>query len=67
MYTGILVAWIGVTIAIGLAIAFSALGIIIVALWMKIASEEEILLEAFGDEYLQYQKDVKAALIPFVV
>jgi len=67
MYTGMLVAWVGAAVAIGLLGAFLALAIIIVAVWMKIRSEEEILLEKFGDEYLQYRKDVRAALIPFLV
>ena len=67
MYTGILVAWIGLAVAIGVLGGFFALGIVVIALWVKIRSEEEVLLEKFGEEYLQYRKDVKAALIPFVV
>jgi protein-S-isoprenylcysteine O-methyltransferase Ste14 len=67
MYTGILVASLGAAIAIGFFFAFVALGILVVAIWVKIASEEEILLEKFGEEYLQYKREVKAALIPFLV
>jgi protein-S-isoprenylcysteine O-methyltransferase Ste14 len=67
MYTGMLVALIGAAVAIGVLYAFAGLGILVVGIWIKIVSEEEILLETFGDEYLQYKKNVKAALIPFVV
>ena len=67
MYTGILVALVGAVAATGVLLAFLLFGIIVIAIWMKIRAEEEILLETFGEEYLQYRKDVKAALIPFVV
>jgi protein-S-isoprenylcysteine O-methyltransferase Ste14 len=67
MYTGILVASTGAAIGIGFFFAFVALGFLVVVVWVKIASEEEILLEKFGEEYLQYKKDVKVALIPFLV
>jgi protein-S-isoprenylcysteine O-methyltransferase Ste14 len=67
MYTGLLIAYVGATIAIGEVLAFVALGIGIAAVWVKIKAEEEILLEKFGEEYLQYKRDVKAAIIPWVV
>ena len=67
MYTGILLALVGAVVATGVLLSFVFFGIIIIAIWMKIKTEEEILLEAFGEEYLRYKKDVKAALIPFVV
>ena len=43
------------------------LGVIVAAIRVKIRSEEEILLEKFGEEYLGYREDVRAALIPYVV
>ena len=67
MYTGILIAFVGAAIAIGELFAFVALAIGILSIWIKIKSEEEILTEKFGGEYLQYKRDVKAALIPYVV
>lgn len=67
MYTGILTAWIGAAIAIGVLGGFYVLGVVLAAIWVKIRSEEEILLGKFGEEYLKYRKDVKAALIPFLV
>ena len=66
MYTGILVAVVGVAIAIGELFAFIALLIGIASIWFKIKAEEEVLTERFGEEYLQYKREVKA-LIPFIV
>jgi protein-S-isoprenylcysteine O-methyltransferase Ste14 len=67
MYTGILVAFLGAVIAIGELLAFVALFIGILSIWVKLKSEEEILTEKFGEEYLHYKQDVKAALIPYLV
>ena len=66
MYTGILIAFLGATIAIGELFAFVALAIGIVSIWVKIKTEEEILTKKFGGEYLRYKREVKA-LIPYVV
>jgi protein-S-isoprenylcysteine O-methyltransferase Ste14 len=67
MYTGLLIAYVGAAIVLGELLAFVALGIGIAAVWVKIKAEEEILLEKFGEEYLQYKRDVRAAIIPWVV
>jgi protein-S-isoprenylcysteine O-methyltransferase Ste14 len=67
MYTGLLIAYGGAAIAIGELLAFVALGIGIAAVWVKIKAEEEILLEKFGEEYLQYKREVRAAIIPWIV
>ncbi len=67
MYTGLLIAYVGAAIAIGELLAFVALIIGIAAVWIKIKAEEEILLEKFGEEYLQYKRDVRAAIIPWIV
>lgn len=66
MYTGILIAFTGAAIAIGEIFAFVALAIGIASILMKIKAEEQILTEKFGEEYLQYKREVKA-LIPFVI
>ena len=63
MYTGLLTAYCGLVIALGILAALAALTIVITAIWMKIKAEEELLEEQFGGEYNQYRRDVKA-LIP---
>ena len=40
--------------------------IIFVGFLVKIRSEEKILSEEFGQEYIQYKKEVKA-LIPYLI
>ncbi len=67
MYTGLFIAFVGAAIVIGDLVAFVALGIGIVSVWIKIKAEEEILTEKFGEEYLQYKRDVRAAIIPWIV
>lgn len=66
MYTGMLTAFIGLVLAIGIVAALAALVILILSLWLKIAAEEEILREEFGEEYEQYRQSVKA-LIPGIL
>jgi protein-S-isoprenylcysteine O-methyltransferase Ste14 len=66
MYTGMLMAFTGLILALGIVAALAALVILIVSLWMKIAAEEEILREEFGEEYEQYRRSVKA-LIPGIL
>ena len=66
MYTGILIAFTGVVVAIGVLFAFIALVIGIVSILVKIKAEEEILTEKFGGEYLEYKQEVKA-IIPFII
>ena len=67
MYTGLFIAFAGAAIAIGELLAFVALVIGIGSIWVKIKAEEEILLEKFGEEYLRYKRDVRAAIIPWIV
>ena len=67
MYTGRFIAFVGAAIAIGELLAFVALIIGIASVWVRIKAEEEILLEKFGEEYLQYKRDVRAAIIPWIV
>ena len=67
MYTGLIIAFVGAAIAIGELLAFVALGIGIASIWIKIKAEEEILYEKFGEEYLQYKRDVRAAIIPWII
>jgi protein-S-isoprenylcysteine O-methyltransferase Ste14 len=66
MYAGMLAAFIGAAIAIGEFVAFVAVGIVIVGIWLKIKAEENILQEKFGEEYIQFKREVKA-LIPFIL
>lgn len=65
IYTGILIGLLGSALQHGLVGSFLGVIICTVALWMKIAVEEQFMLHLFGDQYLSYRKSV-SALIPFV-
>jgi protein-S-isoprenylcysteine O-methyltransferase Ste14 len=67
MYTGFIIAFVGAVIAVGNLLAFVVLVIFSVSIVIKIKAEEKILLEKFGEDYLQYKRDVKASIIPWVV
>ncbi|HYA31239.1 MAG TPA: isoprenylcysteine carboxylmethyltransferase family protein [Thermodesulfovibrionales bacterium] len=67
MYTGFIISFVGAAIAFGQVLGFIVLTIVFVSIWVKIKAEEKILLEKFGVEYMQYKKDVRAAIIPWVV
>lgn len=66
IYTGILIGFIGTVLVLGLWIAVLAAGVGLVAFLGKIRVEEKLLLEKFGEEYVQYKREVKS-LIPFVL
>ena len=66
MYSGMVVAYLGLVIALGIVAILAALVIFFAALWIKITAEQELLEEKFGDEYRQYRRHVKA-IIPFVL
>jgi protein-S-isoprenylcysteine O-methyltransferase len=66
IYTGILVGLIGTALVIGMWIVVFAVGVGVVAFLLKIRAEEELLMEKFGDEYMNYKREVKS-LIPFVI
>ena len=66
IYTGILAGFAGTALVIGRVWAIYGLLILLAGFLIKIQEEEKVLLEKFGEEYLQYKMEVKA-LIPFVV
>lgn len=65
IYTGILLAMVGVAIIIGEYRGLFGVGILFLALWLKSSMEERFMLEQFDGEYRQYQGRVKA-LIPYL-
>lgn len=65
IYTGILIALAGTVLAQGWVHSFVALPICAFGLWLKSLTEEQFMVEQFGDEYLRYRQDVPA-LTPFI-
>ncbi len=66
MYTALLLAAIGLPL-VARSLWGAAFGLVAAApaLWLRIREEERILLDAFGDEYRDYQSRTRC-LIPFI-
>jgi protein-S-isoprenylcysteine O-methyltransferase Ste14 len=65
IYFGFLLLFIGNGIIVGDYRAIIAVFIVFISLWFKLKKEEKLLLQAFGDDYLNYKLKTKA-LIPFL-
>jgi protein-S-isoprenylcysteine O-methyltransferase Ste14 len=65
IYSGFLTAVLGTAIAIGEVRGLFAFVAAFIGVKLKAGLEEEFMTEQFGDEYVQYQREVKA-FIPFV-
>jgi protein-S-isoprenylcysteine O-methyltransferase Ste14 len=65
IYSGLLVAYIGVAMIVGEMRGLLGVGILLFSFWLKSRTEERFMLEQFGADYSQYQHQVKA-LIPRV-
>jgi len=66
IYTGLLGAFLGTSIAIGELRALVAIVILFISLWTKLRMEEAWMKEQFGETYAAYTSHV-AALVPFVL
>jgi protein-S-isoprenylcysteine O-methyltransferase Ste14 len=66
IYTGILVAFAGTTVAYGVVGGLVGTAIVFAAFLRKIRQEEAILVRAFGGEYERYRLEAKA-LIPLIL
>lgn len=65
IYSGFLVAILGTAITIGEIRGLFAFVCAFIGVKLKAGLEEKFMREQFGDEYVQYEREVKA-LIPFV-
>jgi len=66
IYFGLLLFIIGNGIIVGDYRAIIAVIVVFISLWFKLIKEERLLIEIFGDQYLNYKLKTKA-LIPFVL
>jgi protein-S-isoprenylcysteine O-methyltransferase Ste14 len=65
IYAGLLIAMLGTALQRGIIHNFLALPILAVGFWLKVMIEEQIMIQRFGNEYLQYRREVRA-LAPFI-
>jgi protein-S-isoprenylcysteine O-methyltransferase Ste14 len=66
IYTGILLAILGSTVALGEWRGLVALALVLFAFLRKIPIEEQFMIEQFGDDYERYRREVPA-LVPGVM
>ena len=66
IYTGFLFALLGTSFVYGFARCF--IGVLIVGLgfWIKSKTEEQFMVQQFGEQYIQYRRQVRA-LIPYIL
>ena len=65
IYTGILAALMGSALERGLRSSLIALPLCGLGFWLKIVTEEQFMVQRFGEAYVQYKQKVKA-LVPFL-
>ena len=66
IYSGLLLLALGWAVWRGQWSGFWGLAVLVVLLFIKARSEEQLMIEHFGDAYLRYKARVKA-LVPYVV
>jgi protein-S-isoprenylcysteine O-methyltransferase Ste14 len=67
IYTGQLIAVTGTAIAFGEIRSLLALPLALAGFWLKVRSEERLLMSNFGDRYAAYRREVRGAIIPRVL
>jgi len=66
IYTGLLTGMLGTAIVYGLARGFVGVFICTLALWIKSQTEEQFMVQQFGEQYLQCRQQVRV-LIPYIL
>lgn len=67
IYSGLLLAAVGTAVAFGQDRNLLALPLVLFGFWLKLRTEEKFMTQAFGDQYVAYQKSVKRAMIPYIL
>lgn len=67
IYTGCLIAAIGTAIAFGEIRDLLSLPLIVMGFWLKLRSEERMLVSNFGERYVAYRREVPGAIVPYIL
>lgn len=67
IYTGLLLAATGTAVAFGLVRCLLALPVVLLGFWWKIRAEEQMLAETMGAQYADYRRQVRSAVIPYIL
>jgi protein-S-isoprenylcysteine O-methyltransferase Ste14 len=66
IYTGFLIGLLGTAFVYGFTGCFVGVLVIGFAFWVKSQTEEQFMMQQFGEQYLQYRRQVRA-LIPYIL
>jgi protein-S-isoprenylcysteine O-methyltransferase Ste14 len=66
IYTGFLIGLLGTAFVYGFTGCFVGVLVIGFAFWVKSQTEEQFMMQQFGEQYLQYKQQVRA-LIPYIL
>ena len=66
IYTGLLAMVVATVITVGHVAAIVGAVLVFLSFWIKLSTEEEVMLKQFANEYVDYQHRVKR-IIPFVL
>lgn len=66
IYTGLLLLFIGNALIVGDYRGLIAVIIVFISFWFKLLKEEKLLIETFGNQYIEYKNRTKA-LIPYLL
>lgn len=67
IYSGLLLAAIGTAVAFGAIRHLLAIPLVFVGFWVKIRVEEHLLTQEFGEQYAAYRREVRGAIIPYIL
>jgi protein-S-isoprenylcysteine O-methyltransferase Ste14 len=67
IYSGLLLAVAGSAIAFGELRHLLAIPLTMLGWWIKIRQEEQLLTQEFGEQYAAYRREVRGAIIPYIL
>ena len=66
IYTGLLLGLTGTSFVYGYTRCFVGVLVVGLAFWLKSQTEEQFMVQQFGQQYLEYRREVRA-LIPYIL
>lgn len=67
IYSGLLLAAVGTAVAFGAIRHLLAIPLVFLGFWIKLRVEEQLLTQEFGEQYAAYRREVKGAIIPYIL
>lgn len=67
IYSGLFLTAIGTAVAFGAVRHLLAIPLVFLGFWAKIRIEEKLLTQEFGEQYVAYRREVRGAIIPYIL